>query len=145
MDEDRPGRRVGDGCHGRRELRAMPLDQLGIDETSRGDRPVCGSGTRVEVAPPALVELAEERQVHQLDGALAGRVVLALLVEPQVEHRADAVVDRVAPAGLGELPHAVRANHTPAARRLAVLGPVVAEIANVEAAVPGEPSRVRHG
>ena len=63
---------------------------------------------------------------------------LELVPEAQVDDALDAVVDELAPPGLGEPPHAVR-THDGAERRLAaVLGRMPAEVAHVRAAVPGQ-------
>jgi hypothetical protein len=72
------------------------------------------------------------------DRQLEGRVALELVVPAEVDDRADAVVDERLPAGRREVSYAVRADDGAEPSLASVLGRMPAQVADVEAAVPGE-------
>ena len=75
---------------------------------------------------------------RNLDRRLRRRVFGQLLVRAQVDDCPDAVIDERLPAFFCQLADAVGANDRVESSLAAVLGRVPAEVADVEAAVPGE-------
>jgi hypothetical protein len=79
--------------------------------------------------------------MDDVERQLTRGVVLKLVVAAEVDHGPDAVVGDRLPAGIGELPDAVGPDDSAVAGLSSVLGWETAEIADVEAALPGELSR----
>jgi hypothetical protein len=135
-----------DGSHGGGHVRPKVLEEDQVDVASPG-RGVGGGGARVVELLRDLVLLAlaalHEGHVHDAHGQLAGRVVRALVVAAEIDHRADAVIDERPPASLAQLPDAVRPHDGAGPRLAAVARRQPAEVPDVEAAVPDEVSRPR--
>ncbi len=74
--------------------------------------------------------------MDDLDRSLAGRVLLELGREPQVDDAPDPVLDERLPACLGQPADAVGAHDRAHPRLAAVLGRMPAEVAHVEAPLP---------
>ena len=141
MDDDASLARVCDGADGCGDVRLEALEKEEVDVSSRGRnvrrRGRCGLDLRPDLLPLAVARL-HERHVDDVDRHIGGRVFLALVVAAEVDHRPDAVVDEGRPAGLGQKPDAVRPHDRAAVRLASVTRRVAAQVADVDAAVPGE-------
>ena len=94
---------------------------------------------RVELCHVLLVErVAEHRDVHDVDVDVARLVLCELLGEAQVDDPLHAVLGERAPAVVGQPANVVGANDAAEPRTSAVLGRETAEVADVQAALPGE-------
>jgi hypothetical protein len=76
--------------------------------------------------------------VDDVDGHVERGVALELVVAAEVDDRADAVVDERLPAGIGQVPDAVRPDDRAELGRPSVLRDVSAQVADVEAPLPAE-------
>ena len=138
VDDDSPLARVRHGCERCGDLGPKPLQTLEVDQSLLGD--VVRSVTRngCDLVPVRGAGLGEERNVNEHDGKFDGRVGGELAVLAQIDDPSDPVVDQCAPASRRERAHAVCADHGAVARLAAVLGRVPAQVADVQASVPGQ-------
>ena len=93
------------------------------------------------LAPDALelvVVAVVDRHVDDLHRRVERRVALELVVPPEVDDRAHAVVDERVPARRRQVPHAVGPHDRAEPRRPAALGDVPAQVTDVEAPLPAE-------
>jgi hypothetical protein len=81
--------------------------------------------------------------VDDLERQLSGRIVSQLVVTAEVDHGPHAVVCDGLPAGIRQLPNTVRSDDSAIAGLGAVLRRKPTEVADVEAALPGQLSRTK--
>src|SRR5205807_4899338 len=96
-----------------------------------------------DLLPLLVVGLRHDRDMDDLDRQVARRIELEVAVEAKVDDARDAVVEEGLPARVAQVPDAVRPDDGAETRRAAVLGQVPAEVADVDAPVPGESSARR--
>src|SRR5207247_926077 len=118
-------------------------EELEVDGAGRGRGVRLGVPDRVDLHPFLVVELVHEGYVHDLDRELPWRVERQIAVEPQIDDARDAVLQERGPAGVAQRPHGVGPDDRAEARRAPVLGRVAAEVADVDAPVPGEGPALR--
>jgi hypothetical protein len=85
-----------------------------------------------------VVLLTEDRDVHDVDLDVARLVLCELFRPTQVDDARNAVFSERVPAGVGERANVVRTDDGARACTSPVLGRQPAEVADVEAALPGE-------
>src|SRR5512133_749704 len=127
--------------HGRGGVVPEPLEEDQVDVLGRrgdiGRRRCCSLVLLGDLLPLRLARL-HERHVHDVYRQLGRRVLLALVVAAEVDHRADPVVDERAPPRLAELSDAVGSHDRAEAGLAPVRRRQPAKLADVETAVPGE-------
>ena len=131
--------RLGDGGERGSEPVAVALEEVDVRPCVMVGHVGDGVQVGVELGEVVLIECGtEHRDVDDLDVDVARRVLRELLRPAQVDDPPDAVLGERAPAGIGQPTHVVRSDDNPFANPPAVLGRQAAEIARVQAALPGQ-------